>query len=175
MPANGSPWQQPRAQAGALFFPSLGINGNDFAAPASDQEDPVQTLHEDFQELHIWGRSQGEEGAPFVHSRQIFAATPPSRTEGYSFRLLLCSWVVRACWAGPAEPPVTCWPPPHSASQPCACGARSTGSWRHKTTRRRSWNTLQCRQKEGFLKFRICIFNLWRLDLAISTLENAKQ
>lgn len=43
------------------LFPSLRINGNDFTAPASDQEDPVQTLHEDFKELHIWGHSQGEE------------------------------------------------------------------------------------------------------------------
>lgn len=48
------------------FFPSLRINGNDFTAPASDQEDPVQTLHEDFQELHIWGHSQGENMKPLL-------------------------------------------------------------------------------------------------------------
>lgn len=43
------------------LFLSLRINGNDFTAPTSDQEDPVQTLHEDFEELHIWRQSQGEE------------------------------------------------------------------------------------------------------------------
>lgn len=43
------------------LFPSLRINGNDFTAPASDQEHPVQTLHEDLEELHIWRPSQGAE------------------------------------------------------------------------------------------------------------------
>lgn len=43
------------------LFPSLRINGDDFTAPPSDQEDPVQTLHEDFEELHVCRYRQGEE------------------------------------------------------------------------------------------------------------------
>lgn len=43
------------------LIPSLRINGNDFTTPASNQEDPIQTLHEDFEELHVWWHSQDEE------------------------------------------------------------------------------------------------------------------
>ena len=38
----------------------LGVDGDDFTATASHQEDPVQTLEENFQELHVWeDKSQG--------------------------------------------------------------------------------------------------------------------
>lgn len=32
-----------------------GVDGDDLAAASADQEDPVETLREDLQELHVWG------------------------------------------------------------------------------------------------------------------------
>lgn len=39
---------------------SLRVNGDNFTATTSHQQDPVQTLHENLQELHVWeDSSQG--------------------------------------------------------------------------------------------------------------------
>lgn len=46
----------PYVQGGAFF---LRVDSNDFTATASHQEDPVQTLEENLQELHVWDGSQG--------------------------------------------------------------------------------------------------------------------
>lgn len=56
-PVNGIHGNSQRVQGGArefcIFFSSLRVNGDNFTATASHQEDPVQTLHENLQELHV--------------------------------------------------------------------------------------------------------------------------
>lgn len=62
----------------------------------------------------------------WLHGRRLGPATPGSDPRGeppgtpYSSHLLLCSSVVRACWAAPGGRPATCWPPPRSAWWLCA-------------------------------------------------------
>lgn len=65
MPADPNQWRHAPncagfgAQKKRFHFSSLGVNGDDFTAAASNQEDPVQALHENLQELHVWeGKSQ---------------------------------------------------------------------------------------------------------------------
>lgn len=57
MPSDLHSWQQPMCARWGffcfVFFP-LRVNCDDFTATASHQEDPVQTLHENLQELHVW-------------------------------------------------------------------------------------------------------------------------
>lgn len=57
MPSDWYPWWQPICAGWGLFF--LRVDSNDFTATASHQEDPVQTLEENLQELHVWDSSQG--------------------------------------------------------------------------------------------------------------------
>lgn len=77
MPGERYPWQQSTCAGwGArvlYFFSSLRVNGDNFTATASHQEDPVQTLHENLQELHVWeDSSQGVKHAETstLHSKE---------------------------------------------------------------------------------------------------------
>lgn len=48
------------ARESSGVFPSLGVDGDDFSATSSHQEDAVETLQENLQELHVWEeQSQG--------------------------------------------------------------------------------------------------------------------
>lgn len=62
-------------------------------------------------------------------------------SERYSFRHLLGSWVVQACWAEPGEPPVICWPPLRLVWSLCASDGHLTGSFEEKATVRRCGST----------------------------------
>lgn len=67
MPADPNQWGRAPNCAGfgawkkPFHSSSLGVNGDDFTAAASNQEDSVQALHENLQELHVWvDDSQGD-------------------------------------------------------------------------------------------------------------------
>lgn len=69
------------------LIPSLRINGNDFTTPASNQEDPIQTLHEDFEELHIWRNSQDEEHFPLSGNNTSKSMLKVTRFNLYTYFL----------------------------------------------------------------------------------------
>lgn len=47
----------------------LGVDGDDFTATASNQEDPIQTLEENLQELHVWENSS--QGKAHTQAHQV--------------------------------------------------------------------------------------------------------
>lgn len=48
----GESWGE---EVGGVGADVSGVDGDDLPAASAYQEDPVQTLSEDFQELHVWG------------------------------------------------------------------------------------------------------------------------
>lgn len=47
----------------------LGVDGDDFTATTSNQEDPIQTLEENLQELHVWENSS--QGKAHTQAHQV--------------------------------------------------------------------------------------------------------
>lgn len=51
-----------------------GVDSDNLSAASADQEDPVETLSEDLEELHVWERkvkeTTGRKSNPYIHTKQ---------------------------------------------------------------------------------------------------------